>query len=70
MNRWSRFELYRNRAKLWFWRERDFYNGKIIDGSTQGYRRRYSAVQNLRRAKSASFPEFRKPGVSELVLAI
>ena len=44
----DRWEIYRDEQRKWRWR-RVAPNGRIVGGSTQGYRWRVSCVRNAKR---------------------
>lgn len=64
----TRFQVFKSHDDLWHWRARDFNNLKIIDGSTQGYSRKYTCVQNMRRETGRKFNALRQWNVREEVV--
>lgn len=64
----TRYQVFKSHDDMWHWRARDFNNMKVTDGSTQGYSRKYNAVQNLRRATGLKFNALRKWDVREEVV--
>lgn len=50
------------RAQPWGWRMTEFHSKKIVDASTESYKRRVDALRNLRVATGFVPPQYTMPG--------